>query len=107
MTDIRERGMSAVIEELTSKLQKSGIKRIHLSYDIDSLDKNLVPGTGTPVEDGLLLDESKELVSAIIRTGHVGSIDFVEFNPVIDKDNITLNSCLSMLETFTEELGKL
>lgn len=107
MTDIRERGMSAVIEELLTKLEKSGIKRIHLSYDIDSLDMKLVPGTGTPVEDGLLMDESKELVSGIIRTGHVGSIDFVEFNPVIDKENITLNSCLSMLETFTEELGKL
>jgi len=107
MTDIRQRGMSTVISELLLKLEKSGIKRIHLSYDIDSLDKKLVPGTGTPVEDGLLIEESKELVSAIIRTGHVGSIDFVEFNPVIDKDNITLNSCLSMLETFTEELGKL
>ena len=107
MTDIRERGMSAVISELLTKLEKSGIKRIHLSYDIDSLDKKLVPGTGTPVEDGLLMEESKELVSAIIRTGHVGSVDFVEFNPVIDKNNITLHSCLSMLETFTEELGKL
>ena len=107
MTDIRQRGMSTVISELLLKLEKSGIKRIHLSYDIDSLDKKLVPGTGTPVEDGLLIEESKELVSAIIRTGHVGSIDFVEFNPVIDKDNITLNSCLSILETFTEELAKL
>jgi len=107
MSDIWQRGMSTVISELLTKLEKSGIKKIHLSYDIDSLDKKLVPGTGTPVEDGLLIEESKELVSAIIRTGHVGSIDFVEFNPVIDKDNITLNSCLSMLETFTEELGKL
>ncbi|MFH5836277.1 arginase [Proteiniclasticum sp. C24MP] len=105
MTDIRERGMDAVIRELLEMIEKSGIRKIHLSYDIDSLDDRLVPGTGTPVENGLEFDESKDLVKAIISTGKVGSIDFVEFNPVIDKNDITLNSSLTMLETFSEALG--
>lgn len=106
MTDIRERGMESVIKELQDMLAESGIRKIHLSYDIDSLDSRLVPGTGTPVEDGLEIDESKALVKSIISTGKVGSIDFVEFNPVIDKDDITLNSSLTMLEAFSEALGK-
>ncbi|NCC78135.1 MAG: arginase [Clostridia bacterium] len=106
MTDIRERGMESVIQELQDMLAESGIRKIHLSYDIDSLDSRLVPGTGTPVEDGLEIDESKALVKSIISTGKVGSIDFVEFNPVIDKDDITLNSSLTMLEAFSEALGK-
>ncbi|MBO1263903.1 arginase [Proteiniclasticum sp. SCR006] len=105
MTDIRERGMDTVIHELLEMLGDSGIGKIHLSYDIDSLDIRLVPGTGTPVEDGLEFEESKALVKAIISTGKVGSIDFVEFNPVIDKDDITLNSSLTMLEAFSEALG--
>ncbi|HSR03460.1 MAG TPA: arginase [Proteiniclasticum sp.] len=105
MTDIRERGMDAVINEFLEKLEKSGIQKVHLSYDIDSLDKRLVPGTGTPVDNGLEYDESKKLVKAIIATGKVKSIDFVEFNPIIDEDDITLRSSLTMLETFSEALG--
>lgn len=106
MTDIKEKGMAAVIQELLSALKESQVQHVHLSYDIDSLDKTLVPGTGTPVEDGLGIEESQDLIRAILGTKLVGSIDFVEFNPVIDRENQTLNSCLTMLETFAQELGK-
>ncbi len=107
MTDIRDRGMDTVINELTEKIKSSGIGRIHLSYDIDSLDDQLVPGTGTPVADGLQIEESKKLITSLIETGKIGSIDFVEFNPVIDRNDITLHSSLSMLEAFSEALGKI
>ena len=107
MTDIRERGMEKAIQELLHKITESGIQRIHLSYDIDSLDARHVPGTGTPVEDGLEFEESKQLVSSIIETGLVKSIDFVEFNPITDRNNLTLNSSISMLETFSEALGRI
>lgn len=107
MTDIRERGMDTVINELLEKISASGIGKIHLSYDIDSLDDQLVPGTGTPVADGLEIEESKKLIQSIIGTGKIGSIDFVEFNPVIDKNDITLHSSLSMLDAFSEALGKI
>lgn len=107
MSDIRDRGMDTIIRELLEKIADSGIKNIHLSYDIDSLDKSLVPGTGTPVEDGLEIEESRDLVKAIIETGKIRSIDFVEFNPVIDQDDITLKSSLAMLETFSEALGSI
>ncbi|WP_312651171.1 arginase [Proteiniclasticum sp.] len=107
MTDIRQRGMDTIIDELLSKISASGIKKIHLSYDIDSLDDQLVPGTGTPVAGGLEIDESKKLVQSIIQTGKVGSIDFVEFNPVIDRNDITLHSSLSMLDAFSEALGNI
>lgn len=103
--DVHARGMGAVIAELLKKISASGVKDIHISYDIDSLDKSLVPGTGTPVENGLLLEESKSLVEAIIRTGKVRSIDFVEYNPDIDLDNRTAQSCLYMLDVFAASLG--
>lgn len=103
--DVQSRGMDAIITELLSKIADSGVKDIHISYDIDSLDKSLVPGTGTPVENGLQLEESKDLVEAIIRTGKVRSIDFVEFNPDIDLDNRTADSCLYMLGVFADSLG--
>lgn len=103
--DVQARGMDAIISELLTKISASGVRDIHISYDIDSLDKSLVPGTGTPVENGLLLEESKSLVEAIIRTGRVRSIDFVEYNPDIDLDNRTAQSCLYMLDAFAASLG--
>lgn len=107
MDDIRSRGIEACTDEILSKIKKSNVNTIHLSYDIDSLDSRLVPGAATPVSNGLEIEESQELITKIIDTGKVNSIDFVEFNPVIDQNDVTLNSALSMLETFASSLGRL
>lgn len=106
MEEIREKGMGIVLLELMELLEKRNIKDIHISYDIDSLDSALVPGTGTPVEDGMQYDESEQLIKGIIETEMVRSIDFVEFNPCRDNsDQITLRSVLRMATVFAEALG--
>lgn len=107
MEDVRSRGLEACVKEILEEIERSNIKNIHLSYDIDSLDKRLVPGAATPVGNGLEIEESQKLISTIIETGKVKSIDFVEFNPIIDQNDITLNSALSMLDTFATSLGKI
>ena len=107
MNDIRERGMEACTTEMLDMIEKSQVKHIHLSYDIDSLDSRLVPGAATPVSNGLEIKESQHLVTSIINTKKVKSIDFVEFNPVIDQKDVTLHSALTMMETFSSSLGKL
>lgn len=104
--EIHDKGMGIVIMELLDLIEKKGIKDIHISFDIDSLDESLVPGTGTPVEDGLMPDETAKLIKAIIDTGKVRAVDFVEFNPQLDKDGITLKSSLQMLSAFSDALGK-
>lgn len=105
--EIHDKGMGIVIKELMEMLEEKNIKDIHISFDIDSLDSRLVPGTGTPVEDGLEYDETKKLIASIIETGKVRSIDFVEFNPKRDKEGITLKSCLTILEAFAKALAKI
>ncbi|NLW40960.1 MAG: arginase, partial [Tissierellia bacterium] len=40
--------MDNVIEEVIDKIKSSKVDAVHLSFDIDVLDKELVPGTGTP-----------------------------------------------------------
>lgn len=107
MEEIREKGMGIIILELMELLKARNLMDIHISYDIDSLDARLVPGTGTPVVDGMELDESARLIQAIIATDLVRSIDFVEFNPQRDTtDRITLHSALHMLKAFANALGK-
>lgn len=96
--DIKEKGVTTVVSELLNKLKESNIKNIHLSYDIDSLDADLVPGTGTPVKEGLTLQEVKCLLKSIIDTKQVTSMDFVELNSVIDKESQTLNIALELID---------
>ena len=108
MDEIREKGMGIVILELLELLKARNITDLHISYDIDSLDSRLVPGTGTPVVGGLEYDESEQLIKAVIATEMVRSIDFVEFNPKRDTpEKITLKSALRMLKAFAEALGAL
>lgn len=108
MEEIREKGMGIIILELLELLKARNITDLHISYDIDSLDARLVPGTGTPVVGGLEYDESEQLIKAVIQTEMVRSIDFVEFNPKRDTpEKITLKSALRMLKAFAEALGDL
>lgn len=107
MEEIQDKGMDKTIEELLSLIKKRGLKNIHISYDIDSLSSELVPGTGTPVEDGMHYEESEKLIRALIKTGLVRSIDFVEYNPKIDKNGITLTSVMKMLDVFASSLGEI
>ena len=66
--DINDKGTTVVINQLLSLIKEKNIKNIHLSYDIDCLDPDYVPGTGTPVSDGLSYSQSKELLQGIMST---------------------------------------
>ncbi|MBQ6820579.1 MAG: arginase [Clostridium sp.] len=98
MKYIKINGIKAVLSELLDKLRKSNIKNIHFSFDIDSLDPTYVPGTGTPVEDGLSFSEAKDIIETVIGTSLVKSMDFVEFNPMLDNNNKTLETCIELLK---------
>ena len=101
---INDKGIETVINELLSLLKEKNIKNIHLSYDIDCLDPEYVPGTGTPVDDGLSFNESKALLESILGTSLVRSIDFVEYNPDLDKNNKTSETCIELLKVISTKL---
>lgn len=102
--DINDKGPTVVINELLSLIKEKNIKNIHLSYDIDCLDPEYVPGTGTPVSDGLSFTESKILLEPILSTSLVRSIDFVEYNPDLDKNNKTKETCIELLKFISKSL---
>ncbi len=98
MKDIKTKGLKTVLKELLQKIEENKIENIHFSFDIDSLDPLYVPGTGTPVEDGLSFTEGKEIIETIINTSLVRSMDFVEFNPTLDDNKKTLETCIELLK---------
>ncbi|ASW43629.1 arginase [Clostridium isatidis] len=107
MKDIKEKGITLVLDELIEALYARNINNIHFSFDIDSLDSSLVPGTGTPVKDGLAFSEGKEIIERIIGTSLVRAMDFVEFNPLLDNNNRTLEICLELLKVVSKSMEKI
>ena len=64
----------------------------------------LFRSTGTPVNDGLTYSQSKELLEAILGTSLVKSMDFVEYNPMLDKNNKTKEICFELLNLISDNL---
>ncbi|NKF07052.1 arginase [Clostridium gasigenes] len=102
--DIQYRGINTVLDEFKASLKDKNINNIHLSFDIDGLDPSYVPGTGTPVENGLTFLEGQNILETILDTNLVRSIDFVEFNPVLDKNNRTIETCTELLKIISNSL---
>lgn len=54
---------------------------IHLSFDVDALDPQWAPSTGTPVRGGLTLREGDYIAECVHETGSLVAMDLVD--PVI------------------------
>lgn len=50
---------------------------IHLSFDVDALDPQWAPSTGTPVRGGLTLREGDYIVECVHETGSLVAMDLV------------------------------
>ncbi|SJM88312.1 probable Arginase [Zygosaccharomyces bailii] len=78
-------GINQVIE---MALQHLGNGPVMCSYDVDAIDPQYVPATGTPVRGGLTLREALFLVERLAETGKLVALDVVEVNPQLATDDV-------------------
>lgn len=98
MQTVRQKGLDNILNAIIHKINKSNVEGVHISFDIDALDKSIVPGTGTAVVEGFSLAEGKKIFTELLGEGFVTSMDFVELNPVIDdEDGKTVKNCMELL----------
>jgi arginase len=88
MRDLDERGMRDVVDEAI-RLASDGTAGIHLSFDLDVVDPEDAPGTGTPVWGGITYREAHLAMEMLSDRGQLVAIDLVEVNPVLDTQNMT------------------
>lgn len=105
MEDINNRGYKNILSLILKDIKDRNLDGVHLSFDLDSIDKYLVPGTGTPVDLGFNIDEIKDILGILLDSKLIRSMDFVEFNPLLDQDNKTLNLCTELLALISERLS--
>ncbi|HSH36989.1 arginase [Schnuerera sp.] len=104
MDNIRKVGLESVIKEVIEKIENSNVDGTHLSFDIDVMDKSLVPGTGTPVDKGFNLEEGKIVLKEFLNTGLIKSMDLVELNPNLDENDTTAKLCIDLVDWIFKQL---
>src|SRR5690606_35612126 len=57
--EIRDKGIISIAEKALKKLQNCD--QIYISFDVDSMDPSISRGTGTPVSEGLTVEEAIQL----------------------------------------------
>ena len=88
MRDVDERGMRDVVDEAI-RLASDNTAGIHLSFDLDVVDPEDAPGTGTPVWGGITYREAHLAMEMLADRAEIAAIDLVEVNPVLDTQNMT------------------
>ncbi|KAL2829709.1 hypothetical protein BDW59DRAFT_141858 [Aspergillus cavernicola] len=82
MHDVDRHGIGRVVEMALAHIGND--TPIHLSFDVDALDPQWAPSTGTPVRGGLTLREGDFICECVHETGNLTSMDLVEVNPSLD-----------------------
>lgn len=101
--EVRKEGPQQVVQWSLEHLHSCDI--IYVSFDVDSLDSSISVGTGTPVPNGLLVDEAKALLVGFATDSKICCMEFVEVNPTLDdKGNAMAETAFELLESTVEVL---
>jgi arginase len=101
MSEIDRVGIERAVRESLDRVAGGGF--VHVSFDMDVLDPAVAPGVGTPVRGGLTYREAHLALELVSESGLAGSIEVVEVNPILDRENTT---ALTAVELVASALGK-
>ncbi|HEX5171026.1 MAG TPA: arginase [Cyclobacteriaceae bacterium] len=77
---------------------------IYVSFDVDSIDSRFSAGTGTPVPNGLTVDEAKALNVALAKDPKVCAWEISEVNPTLDTENRMAESAFEILQATAKSI---
>lgn len=100
--EVRDLGIEKVAAQALEVLKDC--QQIYISFDVDSLDSSISMGTGTPVPNGLTLEEAIHLNAALIKDKRVCCWEIVEVNPTLDTENTMAEAAFEVLEVTTKSL---
>ncbi len=95
MSDVDRTGIERVMERALSDVAGDGL--LHVSLDLDVVDPDAAPGVGTPVRGGLSYREAHLVLELVSDWGILGSMDVVEVNPILDRENETARLAVELV----------
>ena len=87
ISEVDRLGMEAVIRGALEHVRDAA--HVHVSLDMDVMDPFWAPGVGTPVRGGISYREAHLAMELLAEAGAVGSLEVVEVNPILDRENMT------------------
>jgi arginase len=87
MSEVDRMGIEPCMREALA--HASGAAFLHVSLDLDVVDPDYAPGVGTPVRGGLSYREAHLAMETVAEFAHIDSMDVVEVNPILDRENTT------------------
>jgi arginase len=101
MSEVDRIGIERAVRESLDLI--GGAPFVHVSLDMDVLDPEIAPGVGTPVRGGITYREAHLALELVAESGLAGSLEVVEVNPILDRENTT---ALTAVELVASALGK-
>jgi arginase len=95
MSDLDKLGVEHAIREALAHVSGPGF--VHVSLDMDALDPDVAPGVGTPVRGGLSYREAHLAMEIVAESGLASSLDVVEVNPILDRENETAELAVELV----------
>jgi arginase len=77
---------------------------IYVSFDVDSIDSRFSTGTGTPVPNGLTVEEAKIFNATLGNDPKICAWEIVEVNPTLDTENRMAESAFEILEATAKSI---
>lgn len=100
--EVVERGLDTCLAEIIGRFQE--VDKLHISLDLDSMDPQLIPGVSVPVPGGFTPEDTHQILRKLCREIPVVSVDLVEYNPELDRDDVSVKYVLETLELIEELL---
>jgi len=95
MSEIDRIGVERAVREAIDRVAGPGF--VHVSLDMDALDPEVAPGVGTPVRGGLTYREAHLALELVAESGLAGSLEVVEVNPILDRENTTAFTAVELM----------
>lgn len=103
--EIDRNGIAHCVERILDMINPVGTRSLHLSFDIDSIDPQIAPSTGTPVMGGLTYREAMFIGEEVARSGCLRCMDLVEVNPLIGSKEDAQSTAKVAVDVITHALG--
>ncbi len=99
------------VEKIVNKIKSTIVtKHVHISFDLDSIKSEEFPAVNVAVENiyqdesGISYKTAKKILETLLKELNVCSMDFVEYNPTLDKDKKCKLKIEELLKVIKENL---
>jgi arginase len=104
--EVRKNGVEQTLVEINLLLKDCDI--LYVSFDVDSMDPDQTSyGTGTPVKNGLTIQEAQSLLNGLAKDPRTTCIEIVEVNPCLDdKVNKMAEVAFELIQSIAQTIEK-